>query len=344
MRKILSMAALALIMASCSNDEENVVIDNGEATNGVAIQISQKVAGVETKGAVTPGNTMQAVIVMVDAGSSTDAPDFSAFKPNTKNDLTGAGNDQLESESARANVATAEFKAGATAGSIGLNPTLYYPITTGKKTWAFGVSPQGVVDASNITFTDVDGLQDVMYAAKQAAGSGNSVESSIELNFIHKLTQLTFVSKLTSANLTGTEWEGKTVSVQSIVIQNAKLPKTLAFSTGDITRWETKSLTVAGCKETLTANECDLSVPVMISPASELIVNLTLKVGNDLKTYNNLTVKNSSNQNLGTESGKSHKVTFDITAPKAAEGQTSIAVTAKVTDWVPGDAGKVEIK
>lgn len=54
-KSLVSMAALALIMASCSNDEENVVTGNGEVTNAVPVQISQKVAGVETKAAVVPG-------------------------------------------------------------------------------------------------------------------------------------------------------------------------------------------------------------------------------------------------------------------------------------------------
>ena len=53
-KSLVSMAALALIMASCSNDEENV-INNGEVANAVPVQISQTVTGVETKAAIIPG-------------------------------------------------------------------------------------------------------------------------------------------------------------------------------------------------------------------------------------------------------------------------------------------------
>lgn len=75
-KSLVSMAALALIMASCSNDEENV-INNGEVANAVPVQISQKVAGVETKAAVVPEVSMQAVILMADG----ESPDFTSFTP-----------------------------------------------------------------------------------------------------------------------------------------------------------------------------------------------------------------------------------------------------------------------
>ena len=121
-KSLLSMAALALIMASCSNDEENV-IDNGEAANAVPVQISQKVSGVETKAAVTVGSDMTAVILMADG----DNPAFTPFTPRTENVLTGEQNNTLANDAARANVSNTQFKASTTAGEIELTPTLYYP-------------------------------------------------------------------------------------------------------------------------------------------------------------------------------------------------------------------------
>ena len=74
-------------MASCSNDEENV-INNGEVANAVPVQISQTVTGVETKAAIIPGNKMDAVIIMVDGNSSSaSAPDFDSFVPKKDNTL-----------------------------------------------------------------------------------------------------------------------------------------------------------------------------------------------------------------------------------------------------------------
>ena len=121
-KSLLSMAALALIMASCSNDEENV-IDNGEAANAVPVQISQKVAGVETKAAVVPGVSMQAVILMADG----ESPDFTSFTPRKENTLDNEN--KFAGDGDRANIANAEFTASGTAGEITLTPALYYPVS-----------------------------------------------------------------------------------------------------------------------------------------------------------------------------------------------------------------------
>lgn len=347
MKKILSMAALALIMAGCSNDNDEVKIDNGEAANAVAIRISQKVAGVESKAAIAPGTDMLATILMVDGSSSSASdPDFSTFTPKTANTLTGANNNTLADDAARANVANTEFKAQTTAQGITLTPTLYYPVENGssaKKTFILGVAPQGVVSGTKVGFSQKDGVQDVMFAEKQDAGNGNGSATPVTLEFKHKTTQLTFVAKLTNADLTGTEWAGKTVGVKSIIIPNAKVPENLDISTGNI-EWTNKELTVAGCAEALKATSCKPSIPVMISPSASLTVNIILTVGDKAITYNNLKVKNAAGEDLATQEAKSHEITFEITPPKAAEGATLIDASAKIVDWTAGDPGKVEIK
>lgn len=344
MKKILSMAAIALIMAGCANDEEKIVIDNGEVANALPIQISQKVAGVETKGAITSGSKMQAVILMVDgASNSASEPNFSSFTPKTENTLTSES--KFSNDAARANVANAEFTAQTAAQAITLTPTLYYPVeneNSPNNTWILGVAPQGVVSGNKVTFSQTDGLQDVMFADKQAAGTSKSVTPSIALDFNHKTTQLTFVAKLTGV-LTGTEWAGKAVSVKNITILGAKVPASLTFSTGAVTWTEGTNLVVAGCNTELTTTACSPSVPVMVAPAAQLVVGLELSVGGAPVIYNNLVVKNSSND-LATIVGKSHEITFEITAPKAATGATQITTSAKVVDWTVGDPGKVEIK
>ena len=346
MKKILSMAALALIMAGCSNDNDEVKIDNGEAANAVAIQISQKVAGVESKAAIAPGSKMQAVIMMVDAGS-TDSPDFSAFTPKTENVLGGTDGKTLEKDANRATVATTQFEAKTSAETITLTPKLYYPVessNSSKNTWLFGVSPLGSVAGTVVTFNETDGLQDVMYAKKAAAGSKDSHSTDPALEFEHKTTQLTFVSKL-SGELTGSDWEGKSVTVKNIVIQSAQVPASLNFSDGTV-NWTTgANLTVAGCNTVLTTTACKPSVPVMVKAGGDIKVNLELSVAGTIKWYNNLTVQNSSNNgNLVTIEASSHEITFNITPPKTASDGTEIAATAKIVDWHKGEAGNVEIK
>ncbi len=329
---MLSMAALALIVASCSNDEENV--PDNKFVNAEPIRISQQMAGVETKGAVTPGTDMQAVILMADG----DNPDFKNFTPKTDNTVTGK---DFTLDTDRANVSTTTFKATTDEDGIeiSLTPTLYYPKTA--KAWILGVSPQGAVDVSKVTFNDVDGLQDVMYAEKVDAGTAAAHTGISPLKFEHKTTQLTFVAKL-AKELTGTEWEGQSVSVTSITVLNAKLPKSLTFSTGVID-WKETNVSVEGCKTQLVLTLCNPSIPLMISPADQVMVNLELSVGGVPKTYTNLVVKNG-NKNLATVMGKSHQITFEITPPVGASDATKITTSAKVTNWVDGDPGKVEIK
>ena len=335
------MAALALIMAGCSNDEEKVVIGNGEAANAVPIEINQKVAGMETKAAVTVGSDMTAVILMADG----DDPAFSPFTPKTENVLTGDQNNTLADDAARANVSNSQFKASTTAEEIELTPTLYYPVSsTSTKAYILGVSPKGVVNGTTVTFSDVDGLQDVMYAKKVNAGTSNSKETDIELNFTHETTQLTFDAKLDNGDLSKTEWAGKDISVKTITIQKAKLPESLTFSTGDINWTTEKSISVLGCNTALTANVCAPSVPVMVAPATNILVDLELSVGGQIKAFNNLPVKKTGGENLVTVKGQSHLITFTITAPTAASGAEKVTTSAKVTDWETGEKGTVTVK
>lgn len=336
MKKMLSMAALALIVASCSNDEENV--PDNKVMNAVPIRISQQMTGVETKGAVTPGTDMQAVILMADG----DNPDFTSFTPKTDNTVNGSN--KFDSDADRANVSNTKFSASTTAGEIDLTPVLYYPVSSeDTKAWILGVSPLGTVGASVVTFNDVDGFQDVMYAGKTDAGSSKTPGGSIVLDFKHKTTQLTFVAKL-AKELTGSEWDGKEVSVKTITVQKAKLPASLTFSTGAVNWTDEKSISVAGCATGLTTDACDPSNPIMIAPASSITVDLELSVGGKKKVYSNLPVKNESNGNLVTLEGNSHLVTFKITPPATVTGATAITVTAKVAKWTEGANGTVEIQ
>ena len=333
---MLSMAALALIVASCSNDEEKV--PESKVMNAEPIRISQQMTGVETKGAVTPGTDMQAVILMADG----DNPDFTTFTPNIENKVSDQNTFTKDAD--RANVSNTKFSASTTAGEIDLTPVLYYPVDNeDTKAWILGVSPLGTVGASVVTFSDVDGFQDVMYAGKTDAGSSKTPGGSIVLDFKHKTTQLTFVAKLASV-LTGSEWEGKEVSVKTITVQKAKLPASLTFSSGEVNWTAEKSISVAGCETGLTTTACAPSNPIMIAPASSVTVDLELSVGDKKKVYSNLPVKNDSKENLVTLEGNSHLVTFVITPPTTVTGAEAITVTAKVAKWTEGAKGTVEIQ
>lgn len=345
MNKILSMAALALIMAGCSNDDEKIVIDNGsEVANAVPVQIMQKVAGVETKAATNPIE-VSANIIMVDAATgSKDAPNFGAFVPKDKNTL----NDQngFASETDRANVALSTFTASATATALTLSPKLYYPTSASTGTFIYGVAPQGTVSNGGVvTFSTVDGYQDVMFAGKQDAGvNTDATNKTVALDFAHQTSQLIFVAKLTTTEFSGTEWAGKTVSVDKIIIRDAEVPKSINLSDGNL-QWEKMDIEVAGCKTKLTNSPCDNSKPAMIKPTTEVKVNIVLKLSDGTPVeYNGLSIKKASGtDNLAINKGESHLVTFEITPPKEATNK-KVSVTAIVQNWTTGEPGKVEIK
>lgn len=345
------MAALALILAGCSSNEDDVKIDKEGTNKAVPIQISQKVAGVETK-AATNSTEVTANIIMVDASAqSSDTPDFDAFTPRTSNKLTSGS---FASDDDRANVATATFSASTIATTLNVSPILYYP-SSSTKTFILGVAPTGTVSKDKVTFSTVDGYQDVMFAEKKDAGSasnaapanGESNTNTVELEFAHQTAQLVFVSKLSTTTFTDTEWDGKTVTVKTITIQNAEVPATIALNGGEI-EWSQKNIDVAGCAEKLTTTACAKSIPVMIKPVGKVTVDLVLELSdNTIVNYNNLviqTAKDGATGNLSIEKGKSHLVTFEITPPDKATSGTAVSVTAKVQAWETGDEGKVEIK
>ena len=55
MKKILTMAAVALLAASCSNDKDVITPDLGTANAPVAIKLTQSVEGLTNKAPITNG-------------------------------------------------------------------------------------------------------------------------------------------------------------------------------------------------------------------------------------------------------------------------------------------------
>ncbi|MCD7849208.1 MAG: hypothetical protein LUH63_05400 [Parabacteroides sp.] len=171
MKKVfLSMAALALIMASCSNEE--VPGTNPEAvTNAVAIRIGQTVKGLETKAPVVSGSTVKATVLMHDS-TENKKDDWQNFTPVYGNTVNSSNS--FDSNADRANVSTGTFIATVgttkadelTGNEVSLAPTLYYPLKSNTQTHAYlsAVAPEGTVDGQTVKMKEVDGLQDVMYA------------------------------------------------------------------------------------------------------------------------------------------------------------------------------------
>ena len=218
MKTKLSVAAMALLLASCSSNDNDLLPEN--PVNATPIQVSQSVQGmVKTRAAVGVGSDVTATVLVADGSSSNgDAADWANFSPVLANEVKeDGGQNKLKT---RATVSTASFKAGSKA-TVSLNPILYYHTTTGTKSWLAAVAPAGTVSGTTVTIPQTDGEQDVMLADAAAAGSSSSA-SEPELTFKHLTTQLNFEMKVTAQN--GGEWTDKTISLKKISVRNAQVP------------------------------------------------------------------------------------------------------------------------
>lgn len=340
MKKVLCMAAVALLAASCSNNEENIPTPESEI-NAPAIHISQLVSGISTKAPVTAGKEVTATVVMVDASGST--ADWTKFNPVTTNTVNASGT--FDKDADRATVSAAKFTAGTTS-EVALAPSLYYAVeTAANHSHIAAVSPKGTIKAQTVEMVSLDGEQDVMYAKSTDAGIGTTPTTGLNLTFEHVTTQLIFKAKLTAATSNGA-WNKK-ASVKSITIQAAQMPKAVDFSDGSVT-WTNPANLLVPNVSSVTIGVGTPSVvgnQVMIQASAEVVVNVVI-TGGDGKDYdyNNVVIMNDASK-LTTVAGKSHEIELTVTEPSKADASVpEITTTATVKEWTPGDSGSGELK
>lgn len=335
MKTILNMAALALIMASCSSEDDNVVINNGNLPQ--EIQIYQSVQGLPSKAAIGPGDEVKAMILTNDENNK-----FENFSPRYVNTLNSSN--KFDAATDRANATVGKFKANATTGqAITLSTKLYYSTTAETNVYVMGIAPNGDIENGAVKFSQ-DGLQDVMYAAPVNAGSENSQTPPV-LDFAHQTTQLKFAAKITRVE--SGEWNGAAVSIQSIQIHKAELPLSMNIAGGAV-NWAAAvdhfSVPMSNTSPLADKSATDVSQPVMMRNGTNITIDVTMRIGSEDKTFTSLPVMKDESTPLTTEIGQSHLVTLNITEPTAASGVSPIEPTAKVQDWQTGAAGSVEIK
>ena len=340
MKTKLSVAAMALLLASCSSNDNDLLPEN--LVNATPIQVSQSVQGmVKTRAAVGVGSDVTATVLVADGSSNNaDAADWANFSPVLANEVKEeSGQNKLKT---RATVSTASFKAGSKA-TVSLNPILYYHTTTGTKSWLAAVAPAGTVSGTTVTIPQTDGEQDVMLADAAAAGSSSSA-SEPELTFKHLTTQLNFEMKVTAQN--GGEWTDKTISLKKISVRNAQVPVEVnvapASGKAGVSKWtDAAMMNVGGISSVaLGADAVRVGNPLMIQASGQVVIDAVISVGGTDITFNNVTIKKQDNTtDLSTEAGRSHLITLNVTEPLTPADATKMTVTATVTDWVAGDAG-----
>ncbi|MBT9907525.1 hypothetical protein GPL10_17510 [Bacteroides fragilis] len=344
MKTKLSVAAMALLLASCSSNDNDLLPEN--PVNATPIQVSQSVQGmVKTRAAVGVGSDVTATVLVADGSSSNaDAADWVNFSPVLANEVKEeSGQNKLKT---RATVSTASFKAGSKA-TVSLNPILYYHTTTGTKSWLAAVAPAGTVSGTTVTIPQTDGEQDVMLADAAEAGSSSSA-SEPELTFKHLTTQLNFEMKVTAQN--GGEWTDKTISLKKISVRNAQVPVEVnvapASGKAGVSKWtDAAMMNVGGISSVaLGADAVRVGNPLMIQASGQVVIDAVISVGGTDITFNNVTIKKQDNKtNLSTEAGKSHLITLNVTEPLTPADATKMTVTATVTDWVAGEAGHADL-
>ena len=229
-----------------------------------------------------------------------------------------------------------------------LTPSLYYNHGTNTdNAFLVAVSPDGVLTASGtvVTMKNVDGQQDMMYAAEVDAGNEGTPASSVNLSFGHLTTQLNFQMKLTAAASSG-EWANQSVSVKNISIQNTQLPQSVDAADGTVS-WTASgsSLSVPNIANVgLSATAAKVSTSVMIMGGGKVTVDVVLTVGNADLTFSNITIQETAGKDLITEKAKSHMITLNVTEPSGAtQGEKVISATASVTPWQEGAKGSAEL-
>lgn len=330
MRTKSSLALLALlVLSSCGNEQ----VDNErvDSTGATPIRVGYSVQGMSasTRGAVVEGSEVTATVLMCDGNTNTN---WSGFTKVDRNELDADGG-----LSKRATVSIASFKVGE--AGMSLNPTLYYNKDNTTKSFLAAVAPSGELTGTSVSFSTKDGLQDVMYAPATAPVTSTNADP-LNLAFEHRTTQLSFAVKVKKADSNG-EWEGKTVSLKSITIQQTSLPEAMDVANGNM-KWSSPAadLLVPGIAATvLTGTATPIGNPVMVAPSQKVVLNVVITVGGVDKPFKNVTVKNASAEDLQTLVGNSHVVTLTIEEPKTPEGATTITSAAQLAPWKTGEPG-----
>ena len=342
-RQLLYGAAVAMMLAACSNNETEGLSDQPE--NAVAIHIGQSVEGMTARAAIENGSNVTATVLTATYSSSyveeTVWKDFSPIYA----DVLAQGDKALTTP---ANLSTATFIAG-TKQAVSLNPVLYYYPSNGTAITA--VAPAGTISGNNVMIQLQDGEQDVMFAPAQTVATKPESQDAankapVTLTFAHKTTQLNFAFKL-SATPTDS-WKDKTVSVKDITVQNASVPVSVKIPEGTVTfKTPAGNLDVPGIVSgnNITTEVLKVGRPVMVDASSDIKLNVTLTVGNKDYAFSNVQVmKNGEDEKLTSVIGSSHLITLTVTEPVTPSDGIEITTQATVTEWNMGQEGSGELK
>lgn len=348
MKKSMLLAAMAAVaMTSCSNNEFDGVETGSDGL--VKIEIGQKVQGIETKAAIATGDRVEATII----ATSGEAPtDWSTFVPVTENNFVDGASWNVATF---ANVSVGSFEAG-TNQAVGLNPVLYANPATGSAGGATltGVAPKGTVENGKVTFSVLDGQQDVMTAKtteRNPVVGGNM--DAFSLTFNHKTAQLRF--RFAAVNNAGTgAWDGASIKVKSVTVKKTNVPAAVKLQDMSV-EWTKTAQNLSfdnfttnevpdtyGTTAENTPDFVTLDKAALIKPGVAVELDVIVTIDGADKAYTAIKPLKAGGA-LTTVEGKFHNISLTIKQPASASGTPTIVATATVTEWEEGDEGSAEL-
>lgn len=295
MKKMLISVLALLGMVACTNENEPEIInENGDP---VEIKMVSSVVDVnaKTRTVVTEGDEIDVAFSRIDAITS-----------------------------------PIDWKTGIeVAAKIGTDKNItfttpqYYSPTATTNSYFIGYYPTGTLANGVVTFTGMDGSQDILYAT-EVHGNKTSGNTALSPAFKHKLAQLQF-KFVKDASFQ------KDVTVTEIKINGTHLPVSLNVADGVITYATDPTVITA-----FTGQNYAMGATDPVTPANNLVevgangITLDITLSDDT-TFSGVSVS------LTTKESTAHVITLTF---KQAEATGS----ATIGEWEPGDAGTGEVK
>lgn len=199
MKKMIISVLALLGMVACTNENEpEIVIDSNEP---VEVKMVASIVDVNAKTRAIAEEGKEVDVAFAKQESTTD--------PTAWTDATQV---------------TAKIN---TDKSIAFTDKQYYSSDAATNTYFVGYSPAGTLTNGTVTFKDMDGSQDIIYATV-VHGNKTSGSTTLSPAFNHKLSQIQFKFKKDASF-------SSTATVASITIKGTKLPVSLDVANGNIT-------------------------------------------------------------------------------------------------------------
>lgn len=291
MKKMFIPVLALLGMIACTNENEpEIQFSNSDP---VEIKMIASVVDVnaKTRAVVNSGTSLTDVALLrTDAKS---APDWTT----------------AEIKSITANIAED--------GTMAFNAKQYYPTDNTINAYFTGYYPAGTLKNGIVTFTGMDGSQDIMYASQVNGNKDTQDALAITLN--HQLSQLQFKFNKDAS------FEDPNVTVASIIINGTKTPETLNIANGTI-GYAANATSITAFESKTYKMDATVVIPekgIIQAGASAITLNITLSNG---VTFSNVPIT------LTTKASTAHVITLTFK-------QKEVNGSATIGTWTEEESG-----